>query len=72
MARTKKVGSAGRFGPRYGRKLKQAISEVEKKQKAKHECPSCRKLTLKRLAVGIWECKKCANKFAGKAYVPYV
>ena len=70
MSGSKKVGSAGRFGVRYGRKLRKKIFEVEKKQKKKHECPKCHKLTVKRLAVGIWHCKKCSNKFAGKAYYP--
>ena len=40
MGRTKKVGSAGRFGVRYGRKIRQRIIKVEKELKAKHKCPS--------------------------------
>lgn len=67
---TKKVGSAGRFGVRYGRKIRQRIIDIEQKQKAKHQCPYCNKWTVKRLAAGIWECKKCSNKFTGKAYYP--
>ncbi len=70
MAKTKKVKSAGRFGARYGLKLRKKLIEVENKQKKKHECPSCKKKGLKRIASGIWECPKCGNKFAGKAYFP--
>ncbi len=70
MSGSKKVGSAGRFGVRYGRKLRQKIVSVETKQKQKHECPDCHKKTVKRLATGIWHCTKCLKKFAGKAYYP--
>ena len=68
MTSTKKVGPTGRFGARYGLTLKQKVLAVEKKQKSKFECPSCAKIAVKRLAKGIWECNKCNNKFAGKAF----
>jgi large subunit ribosomal protein L37Ae len=67
---TKKVGSAGRFGSRYGRRIRTKIVAVEKDKKAA-KCPYCLKLkTLKRVASGIWYCTKCDSKFAGKAYKP--
>ena len=72
MARTKKVGSAGRFGPRYGLKIRRRILKIEQKQRKKHECPSCSKKALKRIACGIWQCKKCGAKFAGGAYTPNI
>mgnify|MGYP001597136641 CR=1 FL=1 len=65
---TKKVKSAGRFGARYGKKVRQRVIDVEKKQRRKHECPYCLSLTAKRVAAGIWKCKKCNVKFTGKAY----
>ncbi len=70
MAKTKKAGSAGRFGVRYGRKIRFKVNEIEKKQKAKHECPSCKKPSVVRKSFGIWQCKGCDHKFAGRAYVP--
>ncbi|MBR9678430.1 MAG: 50S ribosomal protein L37ae [Nanoarchaeota archaeon] len=70
MGRTKKIGTAGRFGARYGKKTKDKLIKIEKKQRMKHECPSCQKKTLKREASGIWLCTKCDYKMAGKAYTP--
>jgi len=67
---TKKVGATGRYGPRYGRRSKKMIVAIEKKQKKKQACPYCERQVLKRLASGIWTCKKCKVKFAGAAYFP--
>ncbi len=68
MTKTKKVGSTGRFGVRYGLTVKQKVAAIEKKQKMKYECPSCHTVAVKREAKGIWSCSKCAHKFAGKAF----
>lgn len=67
MGKTK-LGSASRFGARYGSSLKKKVAEVEKGLKAKKKCPECRKLTIKRLSAGIWTCRHCNIKFAGNAY----
>tara|TARA_Y100000310_G_C20692743_1_gene823414 strand:- start:1862 stop:2080 length:219 start_codon:yes stop_codon:yes gene_type:complete len=69
MANTKKVGSSGRFGVRYGRRLRSKIVSVEKLQRVKQKCPYCKKLTAKRVAAGIWNCGRCNSKFTGKAYI---
>jgi len=58
------------FGPRYGRTLKKQFDLIERLQRAKHKCPFCQKNSVKRIAVGIWECRKCDKKFTGKAYNP--
>jgi large subunit ribosomal protein L37Ae len=68
MGRTKKVGIAGRFGSRYGRKIRQIV--IKAGTQKKFRCPSCMKLTLKRESAGIWRCSRCGTKLAGKAYKP--
>lgn len=68
--RTKKVGSTGRFGPRYGTRTKKVVREIEKLQRKRHICPKCERNALKREAAGIWVCKKCGAKIAGGAYLP--
>jgi len=65
---TKKLKSAARYGARYGKRLKAKILAVESVQKKKQQCPYCMRATAKRLASGIWQCKKCSAKFTGAAY----
>ncbi|MBI4447750.1 50S ribosomal protein L37ae [Candidatus Woesearchaeota archaeon] len=65
---TKKVGSAGKFGARYGKRLRVKYANIDKAQRIKHKCPSCTQNKVTRVAIGIWQCKKCGVKFAGKAY----
>ncbi len=65
---TKKVGSTGRFGARYGKKVRKRVLDIEKKLRGWHKCPYCSKLRVKRMAVGIWKCKSCNKEFAGRAY----
>jgi large subunit ribosomal protein L37Ae len=67
MTKTKKVKSAGRYGARYGKKVKIKIVGVESKQRIKQKCPFCTG-TAKRLSKGIWKCKKCDKKFAADTY----
>ena len=70
MVKTKKVGSTGRFGPRYGRRVKVVLEKIERKQRALYVCPVCKGKSLRRCSAGIWICKKCNAKFAGGAYIP--
>jgi len=65
---TKKVSSAGRFGARYSKKIREAVITVEKKQRKKQACPYCKRLKAKRISKGLWECKRCDKKFTGGAY----
>ena len=70
MAKTKKLGSAARFGARYGKKIKDLVAAIEASSRAKHVCPSCGRKSLKRISSGIWLCRKCGKKMAGGAYSP--
>ena len=63
-----KLGSAKRFGARYGTKPKYIFAKIEKEQRRLHKCPYCLAVKVKRAAVGIWQCRKCNIKFTGKAY----
>jgi len=71
LARTKKVGSTGRFGARYGAKLRRRVLDIDNKRKEPTRCPACATRALRRKAVGLWKCKKCDLLFAGGAYVPF-
>ena len=68
MGRTLKVGTAGRFGVRYGKRIRENIAKAEAVKK--HACPNCFKMVFKRESKGIWLCRKCGLKVAGKAYRP--
>ena len=70
MTKKGKVGSAGRFGTRYGRVIRGRVSKIESVQKKRHICPRCNMPFVKRVASGVWQCKKCGLKFAGPAYSP--
>lgn len=71
MARkTKKVGTSGRLGPRYGVTIRKRIRDVEAEKVKKHKCPSCSHRAVKRVSTGIWRCRKCGVTFAGGAYRP--
>jgi large subunit ribosomal protein L37Ae len=59
---------SGRFGSRYGKKIREAVLAADKKAKAKYRCPSCSREAVKRVSSGIWLCKKCNTKFASAAY----
>ena len=69
MPRTKKVGIAGKYGARYGLRVRKRNIVIGKYRK-ENLCPNCLKPSLKRLSSGIWECGKCGLKFAGKAHKP--
>jgi large subunit ribosomal protein L37Ae len=70
MGRTKKIGTAGRFGSRYGKKDRQKVADIEKIQRQRHVCPRCGLPYVQRQASGIWKCRKCGNKFTGLSYYP--
>ena len=58
------------FGVRYGVKARTTVKQIEKKQRAYHQCPQCGYKRVKRTDTGVWKCRKCGVKFAGGAYYP--
>ena len=69
-SKSKKTKSAGRFGARYGKKIRTKLIKVEQKQRLKQKCPFCKKRGVKRVSKGVWQCtrKKCDKKFASNVY----
>lgn len=65
-----KYPSTKRFGPRYGRSVKNKIGAVDEARRASKKCPYCRHDGIKRLSAGIWVCTKptCNSKFTGRSY----
>ena len=69
MPEAKKVyGSVKRFGPRYGASLKQRYGKAEEEKRLSKKCPYCSYNKARRIAAGIWHCKKCKSKFTARAY----
>jgi large subunit ribosomal protein L37Ae len=60
----------GRFGARYGTRIRRRVANVERVQFDSHRCPQCLTGELDRVSTSIWQCRKCEHKFAGGAYRP--
>ena len=65
-----KVRTAGRFGVRYGRKIRKMVASSEEQTRAAHKCPRCGKKSVKRVGTGIWRCSRCGYTFVGGTYIP--
>jgi len=70
MSSKRKIGTTGRYGPRYGIKIRRLTDAIERGLRKDHTCPKCLRPTVIRHGTGIWLCRKCGLKFAGGAYVP--
>ncbi|KXB03748.1 hypothetical protein AKJ45_00660 [candidate division MSBL1 archaeon SCGC-AAA261F19] len=68
--RSRKVGSAGRFGPRYGERIRKRVKAIEEEEKGNHFCPQCGAKSVHRVSAGVWKCERCEVKFTGGAYTP--
>ena len=68
--RTKKVGPSGRFGARYGVRIRKRIADVEIASKGRHECPKCKIVAMQRTANGIYSCRHCGARMASSSYMP--
>ena len=64
------VGSAGRFGARYGRVARRRVAEIEDEMNDDHTCPDCGSDAVDRKGTGIWACGRCDYTFAGGTYRP--
>ncbi|POW12045.1 hypothetical protein PSTT_04797 [Puccinia striiformis] len=53
---------------RYGASLRKQIKKMEVTQHARYTCTFCGKDTVKRSAVGIWDCRSCRKVIAGGAW----
>ncbi len=69
-AKGRKSRSAGRFGVRYGTKNRKLVADIEEKMHLKYPCSKCGAKRVKRIATGIWSCKKCGATFTGGSYIP--
>jgi len=56
-------------GIRYGASLRKRYRVVKQQKIALYRCGSCGRITVERVASGIWKCRHCKTTFAGGAYV---
>ena len=70
MPKTKKVGPTRGLGPRYGATVRKRYIKVVTGMKKAHKCPQCGVPRVKRVSVGVWQCRKCGFTFTGGAYTP--
>jgi len=63
-----KVGITGKYGTRYGAKLRKQAKAIEMLRRTKFISPFCGKQSMRRVAVGIWKCKTTNRKIAGGAW----
>src|SRR3989442_12420209 len=70
--RTRKAGIVGRFGPRYGVRIRRRVQEIEEGLKGRHTCPRCAAISVRRKSTGVWACRRCGYVFAGGASRPVV
>jgi large subunit ribosomal protein L37Ae len=68
MVEKKTLGSAKRYGVRYGATLKRKVAVIEAVQRSNQKCPYCNKMGAQWRTIGIFECIKCGAKFTSKAY----
>ncbi|MEM2994527.1 MAG: 50S ribosomal protein L37ae [Candidatus Bathyarchaeia archaeon] len=66
----KKVGPTRGLGARYGATVRKRYIKVVTEMKKPHSCPQCGFPRVKRVSVGVWECRKCGFTFSGGAYTP--
>ena len=70
--RTRQAGTVARFGPRYGVRIRRRVQEIDEGLRARHVCPNCQAVAVRRTSTGVWRCRRCGHTFAGGAYRPIV
>lgn len=70
MARFKKARSTARFGPRYGRKARKVVADIEALMRPRSACPKCTATAVRRVGTALYRCRKCGVVFAGGCYLP--
>ncbi|MFA5382688.1 MAG: 50S ribosomal protein L37ae [Candidatus Micrarchaeia archaeon] len=55
---------------RGGTKIRKRAKTMDKLKNDSYECPTCRKVSLKRVSNAVWKCNSCGSEFAGGAYTP--
>ena len=67
---TKKVGISGRFSTKGGAMLRKKWRLIAEKMQGKaNNCPRCQTMgSIRRISIGIWNCRKCDATFTGGAY----
>jgi large subunit ribosomal protein L37Ae len=63
------VGVVGKYGTRYGSSLRKQVKKIEVTQHGKYTCQFCGKDSVRRQAVGIWNCGSCRKTISGGAWV---
>ncbi len=61
--RTKKLGPAARFGPRYGLRIRNLVRDIEVQQRGWHKCPNCGALVPAHMV-----CPECGY-YKGRQYI---
>lgn len=69
MARFKKARSTARFGPRYGRKARKAVADLEAAMRPRSACPRCTAVSVRRVGTALFRCRRCGVVFAGGCYL---
>lgn len=67
-SKTKKIKAAGKFRAGLGVHVRTPYNAVESLQRKSQPSPFHPKGKAKRIAAGIWKCKKTGRIFAGHAY----
>lgn len=67
-SKKKKIGAAGKFGAGYGTRVRKNFNAIEENQRKRHPSPFHPRGSMKRIAVGIWQCDRTGKIMAGNAY----